>query len=316
MTTKTKPAAKKGAPKKTAKPADLQTIDSILNDLPEPERSFCLKCRATSKQKYPDSYQDSQKAKTIADAIAFGFYWGKGSHAKRISAIHNRACSGEFDVISYERTFTWASIDPERRKAINELCAPMEPTRIDLILQGVNDIRERLALVESSVAVIRSGATFMQQLEKDAAKELGLKPVVEEPWVPKVGDIVVCDEPITNSVSPGWTEDQMNRLVGIPIQVTNNERACCVRAAGFLWRHEWLRPANPAEVTAYHAAKKEQGRKDKEGRLVFGQAVEYQDERGWRVATDKPFSSHTYLITKTGQARLEWARIDDLTIID
>jgi hypothetical protein len=177
------------------------------------------------------------------------------------------------------------------------------------IMDHIEEVRAMVAKVESSVAVIRSGATFMQQLEKEAAKELGLQPVVEEPWVPKVGDLVVC-----------FDLDGFGGLydgVGEVMKVWPTH-----------WQVQWpsgsiaehsaktTRPANAAEISQCHAAKQEEERKEKEARLVFGQAVEYQNDRGWKVATDKPFSSNTYLITKTGQARVEWARIDDLTIID
>jgi hypothetical protein len=127
------------------------------------------------------------------------------------------------------------------------------------------------------------------------AKELGLQPVVEL----HIGDYV------------------KNKRTGTVSQITDVHNGnIAINGVDVFRSAEEYCLATDLEVTAYHAAKQEQERKDKEGRLVFGQAVEYQDDRGWKVATDKPFSANTYLITKTGHARLEWARIDELTIID
>jgi hypothetical protein len=87
------------------------------------------------------------------------------------------------------------------RTSDDEWAKPIvEPTRIDKILDGVNAISERLALLEASVAVIRSGATFMQQLEQDVA-------AIEAAKVPKFGDRVDCNG-IEWKVACDWPSEQ------------------------------------------------------------------------------------------------------------
>jgi hypothetical protein len=51
------------------------------------------------------------------------------------------------------------------------------------ILDRLHGLEATLSKIENSVAVIRSGASFMQQLEKDAPK-----------WKPKFGDRVMTSE--------------------------------------------------------------------------------------------------------------------------
>jgi hypothetical protein len=68
-----------------------------------------------------------------------------------------------------------------------------KPTQLDRIEALLNK-------VESSVAVIRSGATFMQQMDQDVA-------AIESAKVPKFGDRVDCDG-IEWKVACDWPSEQ------------------------------------------------------------------------------------------------------------
>jgi hypothetical protein len=75
------------------------------------------------------------------------------------------------------------------------LAKPMEPTRIDLILQGVNSISERLALLEQNApsaaetlkAELRSISDRIDALRMEQYAISGAKKV------PKFGDRVMCN---------------------------------------------------------------------------------------------------------------------------
>jgi hypothetical protein len=73
------------------------------------------------------------------------------------------------------------------------------------IMDHIDDLRFILYKVESSVAVIRSGATFMQQLEKDAP--IGLEP----------GDYCDASKDVVDELQPGdratVNRDQWRELV-------------------------------------------------------------------------------------------------------
>lgn len=105
-------------------------------------------------------------------------------------------------------------------------------------------MREQLDKIEREVSLIRSGASFMQELEK--AKEMGLTPVVAEAWEPKAGDWVTCvDTPDDGQMSVGSTW----RVVS-----TNNDRVQTNNpTCRFGWYSSRFRPATPEEIAKYHA---------------------------------------------------------------
>ena len=72
-------------------------IDEYLKVLPEPHRKFMLTRRWKSKESYPNTYDDTQVAPSIAVAIASGVYWGRAHTYRRVQEIHEMALAGEFD---------------------------------------------------------------------------------------------------------------------------------------------------------------------------------------------------------------------------
>jgi len=48
--------------------------------------------------------------------------------------------------------------------------------------------------------------------------------------------------------------------------------------------------------------------------IAFGTPVEYQDDKGWRIAADAPHTGQ-WLITKKGTARLTWAFRKDFKVL-
>jgi hypothetical protein len=150
-------------------------------------------------------------------------------------------------------------------------------------------------------------ATFLSRAAV-TAKELGLQTAVE--WPLKVGDLVEvigvnqCDE---------W---ELEKGTISQVETDYGDGTVSLTDADFVMESSSVRKLSPAEVTAYHASKQEQERKDKEARLVFGCKVEYQDDQAWRVAQDKPSPSGCWSISKIGEARIAWAKADELTIID
>ena len=64
------------------------------------------------------------------------------------------------------------------------------------------------------------------------------------------------------------------------------------------------------------AKRKAQGQEAKKAKLKFGTRVEYEDDRGWKVAMDKPTPDGLYVIVKDGHARMAWAKDSQLTLID
>ncbi len=62
--------------------------------------------------------------------------------------------------------------------------------------------------------------------------------------------------------------------------------------------------------------RKAQEQEAKIAKLKFGTRVEYEDDRGWKVAMDKPTPDGLYVIVKEGHARMAWAKASQLTLID
>jgi len=62
--------------------------------------------------------------------------------------------------------------------------------------------------------------------------------------------------------------------------------------------------------------RKAQEQEAKIAKLKFGTRVEYEDDRGWKVAMDKPTPDGSYVIVKEGHARMAWAKSSQLTLID
>lgn len=168
----------------------MKPIDTYLNELPEPERTLCLEARAKAKKRRSEYYHDAQTAGSMANAIMFGFGWKEdGGDYDKFRAIHKRAEAGEFDTPAPKKM----AADPlaERMDAMyTDIMDRLDTLRMGQMDQDVSEtlnriegsvnshgsaiataqghIVQRLTLIESSVAVIRSGATFMQQLEQDA----------------------------------------------------------------------------------------------------------------------------------------------------
>lgn len=318
----------------------MQTIDALLDQLPEPEREFCLKCRVTSKQKYPASYPDSRKVRTIADAIVCGLYWGYGDHAKRLRSIHDRALSGEFNTASQAKTTKLSKtvnvrdIHPTTLKALNmrsdarysilsDRMTDMEARIMERIDATAARLVKDIQNVEASVAVIRSGASFMQQLEKDARqlqdmKEVGEKwdtpkaePPVVEKWVPKVGDWVCYTKDSVSShgeMNPGIVDD---RDIPGSVAVT----WACNGAYGPYRSGENvadLRPATTAEVQAHKAAI-EAAKVPK-----FGDRVEYGGLECDVVSRQADQENEWTLLhaNKPGGTGMYWAKRHEFKIIE
>lgn len=77
-----------------------------------------------------------------------------------------------------------------------------------------------------------------------------------------------------------------------------------------------LRPATEAEIAEHEAKLKAKEEEQKLALLTFGTRVEYEGDKGWKVAMDMPSPDGTYAIVKEGHARMGWTKASQLTIID
>ena len=152
--------------------------------------------------------------------------------------------------------------------------------------------RERLIRLEASVAAIRSGATFMQELEQD-------KPT----WVPKVGDWVAVTGP--NCIG------HILHAIGSVHRVSETSpsgRVCAFCNFGNVWHDiNTVRPATPEEV-----AEQEQAITPK-----FGDLVEY-DGMEWRVGCDEPTDGGLWRLCpkKAGSLNTDIVHRSNFRIID
>jgi hypothetical protein len=148
--------------------------------------------------------------------------------------------------------------------------------------------------MESKLDLLLKGSDFM--------KEIGEK---EEPWVPGLGESVTTTMPHVFGVVTG-----LHSAGGIDI--------ITVKHSGGTgnWNERNVFKATPLEVQKYEEQVKAQEQEAKIAKLKFGTRVEYEDDRGWKVAMDKPTPDGLYVIVKDGHARMAWAKDSQLTIID
>lgn len=77
-----------------------------------------------------------------------------------------------------------------------------------------------------------------------------------------------------------------------------------------------LHPATPEEIAAHEVAIKDQARKEKISKLVFGARVAFCGDNRWRVCADMRTPGGMYIISKSGTSQTDLAKADELTIID
>ena len=139
--------------------------------------------------------------------------------------------------------------------------------------------------------------------------EIGEK---EEPWVPKVGSLAVvnCDDYPT--LCPRGTIGILRKPEGYARDLF----AMYFNGDKWNFRIREVREPLPAEVQKYEEQVKAQEQEAKKAKLKFGTRVEYEDDRGWKVAMDKPTPDGLYVIVKEGHARMAWAKDSQLNLID
>lgn len=160
-------------------------------------------------------------------------------------------------------------------------------------------------------AMFNEFRTMESKLDAIEAKlkgsEIGEK---EEPWM--VGDLVTVSPyvsygPIQGKTMPIRDIDAVQSgFIGMTMP---DGSRCSTRA-------ENITRATPAEVQKYEEQVKAQEQEAKIAKLKFGTRVEYEDDRGWKVAMDKPTPDGLYVIVKEGHARMAWAKASQLTLID
>lgn len=177
-----------------------------------------------------------------------------------------------------------------------------KPTQLDRI-------ENRLGLIESSLAVLRSGTTFMQELDRAAvtAKEIGLVPVEEK--LLKVGDLVAwcADRPeVTNPPSGVLTVTKTGEL-----NFTGRKYVDVTDSEGIVWSFwaEDFRRLSEAEIAAHLA--EQEARKP----VVFGTRVECRGKT-YRIIADKPDHLGFYPMYCNNARSVFHAKRNEFTVID
>ena len=151
----------------------------------------------------------------------------------------------------------------------------------------------------------------LRQLARDILKEFATAEVDEE-WIPKVGDWVVCEKIHSGDAKLGWNGD-MSKDVGVPMKVSRvSDFTDAVICGEWFYANEWLRPATPEELAKLEASKT----------VKFGTRVEFMLNllvyHGC-VACHAPGPDNEYIITfvKSGNVN-DWTRIPrkDFKVLD
>lgn len=144
------------------------------------------------------------------------------------------------------------------------------------------------------------------------AKELGLEPV-EEKWVPKVGEWVVCLK-LQNQIS--------GIEVGEAYKVQEGGvegKVCVIDADGDprWWEPEHFRPATPEEIAAHEAKAEAQAAED--AKLVFGARVEVKGRENeiWKIGCDEPTDEGYWRLcpSKCGNLNTMTAKSHEFTLL-
>lgn len=187
---------------------------------------------------------------------------------------------------------------------------------------GLKDVGQRLrtidvettrhlVAIQADLSLLKSGASFMQELYRATQQEeQGLED----------GDYTDASKEVADALTamgwsdfPGmksewrWFEWYKPYDAIAPVLIRTGIAGTTPKTnAEFLSR---------ARVTAKKLGKAKE-EEQKLALLTFGTRVEYEGDKGWKVAMDMPSPDGTYAIVKEGHARMGWTKASQLTIID
>ena len=231
-----------------------------------------------------------------------------------------------------------AKTTPSRAKSKTK--APKKPTQLDRIEKKLDtihrtvvvradsihatlvDTKRSIGSIESKLATLNAWETLNEAMSKD--KLASPTVAVEEKWVPKVGEWVVCDLDHSNdhNHNPYWAEE-MSDIVGRPLLVygiidgdvvagVNDEHS-----GRWCWNMSWLRPATPEEIAAHEAKAEAQAAED--AKLVFGARVEVKGRENeiWKIGCDEPTDEGYWRLcpSKCGNLNTMTAKSHEFTLL-
>lgn len=302
-------------PSKATRPK-ANTVKWWLMKLPEPIRSKALKACDN-----PD-----RKVNSVAHAIADGFSWvdTKEGDAYWLK-VRNLAEAGEFDPKkspSKSKTPAPKKKKPTQLDRIEKKLDTIHRTvvvRADSIHATLVDTKRSIGSIESKLATLNAWETLNEAMSKD--KLASPTVAVEEKWVPKVGEWVVCDLDHSNdhNHNPYWAEE-MSDIVGRPLLVygiidgdvvagVNDEHS-----GRWCWNMSWLRPATPEEIAAHEAKLKAEAQAAEDAKLVFGARVMHEGKE-FRLCIDRPANDGEWLLSRKGANDAFWVPRNDFTLL-
>lgn len=168
-----------------------------------------------------------------------------------------------------------AKTTPSRRAKSKTKAPKKKPTQLDRIERSIG-------LIESKLATLNAWEALNEAMSND--KLASPTVAVEEKWVPKVGEWVVCLK-LQNQIS--------GIEVGEAYKVQEGGvegKVCVIDADGDprWWEPEHFRPATPEEIAAHEAKAEAQAAED--AKLVFGARVEVKGRENeiWKIGCDEP----------------------------